>query len=363
MPESSAAPEAASPAAGHVHAWAFQPVLAHHTQPYPAVEYVHGHPHLIFNLPAYAGKNLDRYQADPAFAAADGSAYLAWAGEKAVAYKTDATTLAKAMVLAKSESTLGAFPKGLAWVNQQTFFGTIALILVALVLLVFARRRPDQLKPANRVQHAIEAAVLFIRDEIVRPNFHHAPHHGDAWVPHFAAIFIAILAMNVFGLAPVFSAATGNIAVTIAWALTTLVCMLGFGIATQGPVKFFVHLSPIPFSTKPMDLILWPVMFILEFLGLFIKAAALAIRLFANLFAGHSVLLAFSCLGLIIYWSTFSPVIGGTDSPGMVGAMGVFGWILCVAIYFLELLISFLQAYVFTMLSAVFISQAMHPEH
>jgi F-type H+-transporting ATPase subunit a len=335
------------------HGYDFMAVLMHHLRPSPAIEYVHHNPVLILDLAGYAGKNLAHLKSTPAFDAADGAAYAAWAESAATTYGTDSATLAKAMTVASQDSLLGTLPKPLSFLNQQTFFGTFALIGAALLMLVFGRRRPDQLKPANRLQHTIEAMVLFIRDDVVRPNIQ---HHADAWVPHFTALFIAILAINLVGLSPVFSAASGNPGVTTAFALMTLLGMLFYGIKEQGPVAFWINLVPIRWSWKPFDMFMWFLLLPIELLGLFVRPVALSIRLFANMFAGHAMLLAFSCLGYII-------LNANPDSHGLSLGMGAFGMTLAISLYFLELLVCFLQAYVFTVLSAVFIGAAMHPEH
>ena len=335
------------------HGYDFMTVLMHHLRPSPAIEYLHNKPVLILDLAGYAGNNLAHLKGTEGFAAADGSAYAAWADAKAATYGTDGATLAKAMAVASHESALGVLPKPLSWLNQQTFFGSFALIGAALLMLVFGRRRPDQLKPANRLQHSIEAMVLFIRDDVVRPNIQ---HHADAWVPHFTALFIAILAVNLVGLSPVFSAASGNPGVTTAFALMTLLGMLFYGIKEQGPIAFWINLVPIHWSWKPFDMFMWFLLLPIELLGLFVRPVALSIRLFANMFAGHAMLLAFSSLGFII-------LNANPESHGLSLGMGAFGMTLAVALYFLELLVCFLQAYVFTVLSAVFIGAAMHPEH
>ena len=353
--ESAAHATGATPAA-HAPAYDFMGTLMHHIRPYPAVEYMHGHPVLILDLGKYAAKNLAHLSHNESFAKADGSAYAAWASEVTAsgAYKgLDSATVAKAMTVARDEAYLGTFPKALSWMNQQTFFGSFALIAMALVLLVFARRKPDQLKPANRVQHLIEATVIFIRDDTVRPNI---PHHPDVWVPHFTALFLTILAFNMVGLAPIFSAASGNPGVTVAFALTTLIAMLVYGIKEQGFGHFWINLIPVRWSTKPMEMVIWLMLAPIELIGLFIKPAALAIRLFANMFAGHAVLVSFSSLGFVL-------LAANPDNGGLALGMGGFGFVLTIALYFLELLVAFLQAYVFTILSAVFIGQAMHPEH
>ena len=332
----------------------FAAAISHHNMPYPAWEPLHGKPLVIFDLAGYAAKNQGYLESHyPAkLAAADPAPYLSWA-ESASAGQGDPRALAKAMVVAESNASFGTFPHALSWLNQQIFWGSVGLILVALALLVFARRKPGQLKPEGRIQHILEAVTLFVRDDIVRPNFH---HHPEVWVPHFTAIFLAILACNLIGLIPGTGTATGNIGVTAAFALTTLFSMLFFGMREQGIARFWINLVPVPFSTKPVELMIWLMLAGIELLGLLIKPVALAIRLFANMFAGHTVLLAFCSLGLIIHAAR-------ADLTPLAIGMSGFGLILAFAIFFLELLVAAIQAYVFTLLSAVFIGSSMHPEH
>jgi F-type H+-transporting ATPase subunit a len=333
----------------------FGQVLASHNLPYPAWEPVHGNPILIFDLGSYAAHNFAVLSEDKDFATANGTAYQTWAQQVAgtsLAHGIPADRLAQAMTVANQKSWLGSCPPVLSWLNQQTFFGTIVLLLLASILLIFARRKPEQVKPANRVQHMIEAVVLFIRDDIVRPNL----HHNDAWVPHFAAIFFAILICNLTEVIPGIGTATGNIAVTSAWALTTLLSMLFFGMREQGLVHFWINLVPVKWSNKPGDMAVWFMLAGIELMGLIIKPSALAIRLFANMFAGHAVLLAFAGLGLIV-WSA------KPEMNLLSGAMGAFGLVMTIVVLFLELLVAFIQAYVFTLLSAIFIGSCMHPEH
>jgi F-type H+-transporting ATPase subunit a len=199
----------------------------------------------------------------------------------------------------------------------------------------------------------IEAVVLFVRDDIVRPNIH---HHPDAWVPYFASLFIALLTMNLFGLVPLFGTATGQIAVTVGLSLTTAFLMLFMGIKENGPVMFWIKLVPVQWSWHPGNMLLWFFLAFSEILQLIIRPAVLSIRLFANILAGHSVLLVFATIGFIIYSND-------NDSLIMASSMGVLGWFLTVMFYALEVLVSLLQAYIFTLLSAVFIGLCAHPEH
>jgi F-type H+-transporting ATPase subunit a len=341
----------------HAHAFDFDAVNASHNMPYSAVEWVHGHPALILNAGEYAQVNWSRLSTTDQFAKAQPDAgYQTWANEivsKATYKGVPAAELAKAMTVARDEAWLGAFPKPLAFFNHQTFWSTIALVLTTLLLLVFARRRVDQYNPVSRVQHVIEALVLFVRDDIVRTNI---KHHPDAWVPFFASLFLALLACNLFGLVPLFASATGNIFVTAAFSLAIMVLMIFMGIKENGPVGFWIKLVPVPWSWNPLMMVLWFFLFVMEVSQVFIRPIVLAIRLFANMFAGHTVLLVFASLGFVIHASDPS-------SPVLTGTLGVFGWLMTVALYALELLVAFLQAYVFVLLSAVFIGLCAHPEH
>jgi F-type H+-transporting ATPase subunit a len=339
------------------HAFNFDDLNASHNQPYSAIEWVHGHPVLLLNAGEYAQVNFTRLSHSEKFASASPDAATAsWATEIAngASYKgVSGQQLAKAMTVAIDESYLGALPKSLSFFNHQTFWSTIALVLAALLLLVFARRKIDQHKPVNRIQHVIEALILFVRDDIVRPNIKHNP---EVWVPYFGSLFIGLLAMNLFGLIPLFGTATGNIAVTTAFALTTAFLMIFMGVKENGPVMFWVKLVPVHWSWHPGNMLLWIFLAFSEILQLVIRPIVLAIRLFANVLAGHSVLLVFATLGFIVY-------AGDNNAIGMSTTMGVFGWFLTVLFYALELLVAMLQAYIFTLLSAVFIGLCAHPEH
>lgn len=370
----------------------FDAVREHHTMPFPAIEWMHGSPRIIFNLSDYAGRHISILEHDANFVQADAAPYLSWANETAQSYGVAPEHLAKAMAVADAKDWY-TFPQSVSFFNNQTFIGTIALLLMTVILIV-KRPRAGQVKPQGAVQHMLEAMVQFVRDDVVRPNVKGLPAHGhghgheshghghghesyshghddhghgaavkvspfayaDRWVPHFAALFLAILAFNLVGLIPGGGSSSGNPGVTVAFALTTLLTMLLFGIKEQGIVRYFINLVPVHWSWSPIDMVVWFLLLVIELMGLIIKPAALAIRLAANMFAGHTALLAFTTLGFIIYSSDPSQ---GALSLGL----GVVGWVIAVALYFLELLVAFIQAYIFTLLSAIFIGSSIHPEH
>ena len=191
---------------------------------------------------------------------------------------------------------------------------------------------------------AIESIVLYIRNEVILPN---VGHHGNAYVPFGLTLFFFILFANLLGLIPYGSTATGNISVTATLALITFVVVEVAGMKAQGPayIKTIIYWpSDQPLAMKlPMTLIMTPV----EIAGKITKPFALAIRLFANMTAGHVVLLALISL-IFTFGSWFI-----APAPVVMG----------VAISMLELFVAFLQAFIFTLLASVFIGLIREGAH
>jgi F-type H+-transporting ATPase subunit a len=172
---------------------------------------------------------------------------------------------------------------------------------------------------------------------------------GGKFMPFFLCIFFFILFMNLFGLVPGGATATASIFVTCALALITLAAMLVCGMVAQGPVKFWLNLVP------HVPLVLWPLMFVIEVFGLFLKPFALMIRLFANMTGGHLIVL--TCMGLIMFFAEQ----GANAALGYGVALPAVGF--GVFIMIIETFVALLQAYVFTMLSILFVNVSVHPEH
>lgn len=194
--------------------------------------------------------------------------------------------------------------------------------------------------PSGVIRNLIESIVLFIRDGMVRPTM---GHHGDRFVPFFCTMFLFIVFVNYLGIVPIpiiGGTATSNLMVTGALAATVLAVSIGSGFALHGPggfVKLFVpHGLPAPLA---------PLLFVLEFVGMFIKHGVLMVRLFANMLAGHLVIGAF--IGLIFMY----------ELPALPALL------LALLIMTVELLVAFLQAYVFTLLSTLFVGAMVHPDH
>ncbi len=223
----------------------------------------------------------------------------------------------------------------------------IAAILCLLTMFAAARahrRSASGGKAPKGFANGIEAAILYLRNEVILPN---VGAHGDKYVPFVLTLFFFILFANLCGLIPYGSTATGNISVTATLALITFVVVELAGMRAQGvgyinTVFYWPHDMPLAMKL-PMTLIMTPV----EIIGKFTKPFALAIRLFANMTAGHVVLLAL--IGLIFTFGSYFVL------PAPLA--------MATAISMLELFVAFLQAFIFTLLASVFIGQIRAGAH
>jgi len=211
-----------------------------------------------------------------------------------------------------------------------------AALLISLFGFAFRNRSLRPKKPAV----ALEFLILFVRDDIVYPVM--GEERGKKWLPFFLTLFLFILALNLLGLIPAFKTATGNITVTTALALMVLVLILGVGLKNLGFRKFFRNMFP---QGTPLPIGLFVAF--LEFIGIFIKALVLSLRLFANMFAGHLAILSFLVLMFVL-----SPFFAVISLP------------FALFTYALEVLVALIQALVFTLLSCIFItlSSSVHEE-
>jgi F-type H+-transporting ATPase subunit a len=189
-------------------------------------------------------------------------------------------------------------------------------------------------------QNALEPVVTFVRDDVAKPNL---GKKSDKYLPFLLTVFFFILVNNIFGLIPGAANVTGNIAFTFVLGIISFIVIM---FSTNKHFWHHIFWPPVPHGVKP---ILIPV----EILGIFTKPFALIIRLFANMLAGHVIILSFVCL--IFIMGAMKLALGWGTSPLFVG--------LAVFIYLLEVLVAFIQAYIFTNLSAVFIGQGFEGGH
>ena len=223
----------------------------------------------------------------------------------------------------------------------------IVATLLVVVLVGSARalqRRAAQGLPPKGLAGAMEAMILYMRNEVILPN---VGHHGEGFVPYLLTIFFFILFANLLGLVPYLATATGNIAVTATLAGMTFIVievagMRALGLGYINTIIYWPKDMPLAMRI-PMSLILSPV----ELIGKITKPIALTIRLFANMTAGHIVVLAL--LGLIFTFGSYAV------APAPI--------LMAVAIMLLEIMVAFLQAFIFTLLSSVFIGLVRESSH
>ncbi len=225
-------------------------------------------------------------------------------------------------------------------VNMSISRHVVMMFIAAglLLLVAFLARRKIGLVPRG-IATLLEAMVLFVRDEIAVGTM--GKHNAPKYTPYLCTTFFFILFCNLLGLVPYGSTATGNISVTAGLATVAFFAIQIAGIKHMGFFKYLGHLVPpgVPWW-------LAPVMIVVELLGMFAKPFALCVRLFANMTAGHVVIL--SLIGLIF-------VMGAAISPITVG-FGIF-------MYILEIFVAFIQAYIFTMLTSLFIGLLVAEHH
>jgi F-type H+-transporting ATPase subunit a len=226
--------------------------------------------------------------------------------------------------------------------KHLVFFALAALLVIAIARIALRGYRNGL---PRGLAVFVEMLVLFIRDEIAEKNI---GHDGRKFTPLLCSFFFFILVAALLGLMPFAATSTGNIAVTMALATVSFFAQQYAGISKFGPVGHFKNLIPsgIPFW-------LLPVFVPIEILGLFTKPFALMVRLFANMLAGHMVIT--TLLVLIPMMAQISRLFGVAITPVSLG--------LSLFIMLLEILVAFIQAFIFTLLSAIFIGMFAHPAH
>lgn len=255
------------------------------------------------------------------------------------------------------ELHFGPWHFGIPGVSKHVTMMLLASTVVAVAAILTARAA---LKAEGRglLANCVEATCLFVRDQIVRPGI--GEHHASAYFPLFATFFFFILANNLIGLLPppLGATATGNPWVTLALALVTLATMFGGGMAEKGVFGYWLSLIPpgVPLALKPL---VWAI----EFFGLFVKPFALTVRLFANMTAGHVILAVLGTFLVAGSASFFTGGMGVLPWLGLKVGVGVptLGFALFIMTF--ELLVAFIQAFIFTTLSAIFVGQCLSHEH
>ena len=234
---------------------------------------------------------------------------------------------------------------------ELTKFMVLELVAAVLMLAIFiplARKTASGNRPRGRIWNLFEAMLVFVRDEMVRPAI--GRPDADRFLPFIWTMFFFILFCNLLGMIPWAGSPTGSILVTGVLALMSFAAVVGTGMKKFGVVGFLTGLAPHMDLPLALAIVLKPMILGIEILALFIKHIILAVRLLINIFAGHLV------LAVILGFVAAEEIVGTAAWFGIMPA-SVLG---AAALSLLELFVAFLQAYVFTFLTALFIGMALH---
>ncbi len=240
------------------------------------------------------------------------------------------------------------------WKDLFPSFNKIALIavLAAVIgsLIFILATRYDSNKAPKGVRNFAEMIIDFIEENIVMQTI---GRDGLGWTPFLTSLFIFIYLCNLPGIIPLFQMpATGRMAIPLFLAIVVWVIYNAVGIKHQGPIKYFKGIMFPPGVPKPIYVLLTPIELVSTII---VRPFSLAIRLFANMLAGHMLLVTFALLSQAMFQAT--------TKQFLLVPMGILPMAMLIFLTLFEVLVGFLQAYIFTILTAVYIGGAMHPEH
>ncbi len=237
---------------------------------------------------------------------------------------------------------------------QITKFMLLELLAAGLILAIFipvAGWARSGAPPKGFFWNTFESLLTFIRDRVAKPSI--GEHDADRYVPFLWTIFLFILFCNLLGMFPFLGSPTSSLSVTAALALCSFLAIHLSAVAELGPVPYLKSYVPHVHVPYGMGYVLLPMIVFIEVVGHFIKAFVLAVRLFANMLGGHavlSVIMLFIVMAKHTAFYLFWPIT-------LASVVGV------TALSLLELFVAFLQAFIFTFLTAIFLGSALHPHH
>lgn len=234
--------------------------------------------------------------------------------------------------------------------TQYSFWLLVAAVVFAVVMAVFVKKQT--LVPRGVFVNGVEYLIEYVQNDVAKGVV------GTGWRRHFpflATIFLFVLINNFIGLIPGCKPGTGAIGCTAALALVTFVYFVYFGCKKHGVIGYLKSLAPAGVAF-PMNVFVW----VIEVFSLLLRPITLAIRLFCNMFAGHIVMGSFSIMAAIFA----EPLLEHFSAMNAVGALPSLAWLgILLIIYAVELIVAFVQAYVFTVLAAVYIQIAEAEGH
>ena len=232
------------------------------------------------------------------------------------------------------------------------FWLTVAIVIMLAVLFGYKRCMKGKLVPHGVFANGVEYIIQFVRDDICKSAL------GDSWRKHFpflATLFFFVMFGNYVGMLPFWKAGTGSMGVTAAAALMSFIYFIYVGVRSKGALGYVKSLAP---SGLPV----WvtPIVWLIEVFSTFLRLVTLAVRLFCNMFAGHVVMGVFALMVTIFV----QPLLAELTAVNVgVAGMSILWMILLILIYAVELLVCFIQAYIFALLSAVYVQLAEAQAH
>lgn len=235
--------------------------------------------------------------------------------------------------------------------TQYMFWFAVAVVIMIAILFAFKAKQSASLVPQGRFVNAVEYIVEFVRDDMCKGLL------GNTWRKHFpfiASLFMVILANNIVGIIPGCKPGTGTISTTGALAVVSFVYFIVCGIKKRGALGYVKSLAPEGVAF-PLNALVW----LIEVFSTILRLVTLAVRLFCNLFAGHVVMGTFAILASLF----FEPLLASFSAMAVAQAGASILWIvILLIIYVVEIIVAVIQAYVFTLLSAVYIQIAESDE-
>ena len=233
-----------------------------------------------------------------------------------------------------------------------TFWFLLACVLMIATVFAYKRKMQDTLVPHGVFANGVEFIVDYVRDDVCKGAL------GDTWKQHFpflATVFFVVMFGNYIGMLPTWKAGTGTTGITGAIALMSFIYFIYVGMRKKGVLGYIKSLAPAGLPA-PIAAIVW----VIELFSTFLRLITLAVRLFCNMFAGHVVMGVFA-----IMTTTFvAPMLAHFSAAALgTGAMSILWMVLLLLIYVVELLVAFIQAYIFTLLSAVYVQLAEAEGH
>lgn len=235
--------------------------------------------------------------------------------------------------------------------TQYSFWFAVAVILMLVVLFVFKKKQAQSLVPQGAFVNCVEYVIEFVRDDMCKGLL------GDSWKRHFpfiATVFLVVLANNIVGIIPGCKPGTGTISTTAALALCSFVYFIVCGVRKHGALGYAKSLAPAGVMF-PLNALVW----LIEVFSTILRLVTLAVRLFCNLFAGHVVMGTFAILAALF----FEPMVQAFSIATAAQAGASVLWVgILLVIYVVEIMVAAIQAYVFALLSAVYIQIAESDE-